>query len=143
MKVSVINNSKHELPSYATKGSAGMDLRANIDSPIVLSPGERALVKTGIHIALPEGYEARIQTRSGMALKHGIMVLNSPGCIDCDYRGEIGVILINVGERCFIVNDGDKVAQMIVSAYKRVEWEPVTSLDETERGEGGFGHTGI
>lgn len=143
MKVKVINKSKHELPAYATEGSAGMDLRANIDAPIVLHPMERKLIPTGLYIALPMGYEAQVRPRSGLALKHGISVCNSPGTVDCDYRNEIGVILINLGQEDFVVNDGERIAQMIIAKYERAEWEPVDELDETERGMGGYGHTGI
>lgn len=143
MKVKVINKSKHELPAYATEGSAGMDLRANIDAPIVLHPMERKLIPTGLYIALPMGYEAQVRPRSGIALKHGISVCNSPGTVDCDYRNEIGVILINLGQEDFVVNDGERIAQMIIAKYERAEWEPVDELDETERGMGGYGHTGI
>ena len=143
MRVKVINKSKHELPAYATEGSAGMDLRANIDEPIVLRPMERKLIPTGIYIALPMGYEAQVRPRSGLALKHGISVCNSPGTVDCDYRNEIGVILINLGQEDFVVNDGERIAQMVIAKYERAEWEPVDELDETERGMGGYGHTGV
>ena len=142
MKVKVINKSKHALPAYATEGSAGMDLRANIDEPIVLRPMERKLIPTGIYIALPMGYEAQVRPRSGLALKHGIGLANMIGTVDCDYRNEIGVILINLGQEDFVVNDGERIAQMVIAKYERAEWEPVEELDETERGEGGFGHTG-
>lgn len=143
MKVKVINKSKHELPAYATKGSAGMDLRANIDAPIVLHPMERKLIPTGLYIALPMGYEAQVRPRSGLALKHGIGLANMIGTIDCDYRNEIGVILINLGQEDFIINDGERIAQMVIAKYERAEWEPVDELDETERGMGGYGHTGV
>lgn len=143
MRVKVINKSKHELPVYATEGSAGMDLRANIDAPIVLHPMERKLIPTGLYIALPMGYEAQVRPRSGLALKHGISVCNSPGTVDCDYRNEIGVILINLGQEDFVVNDGERIAQMVIAKYERAEWEPVDELDETERGIGGYGHTGV
>lgn len=143
MKVKVINKSKHELPAYATEGSAGMDLRANIDVPIILHPMERKLIPTGIYIALPMGYEAQVRPRSGLALKHGISVCNSPGTVDCDYRNEIGVILINLGQEDFVVNDGERIAQMVIAKYERAKWEPVDELDETERGMGGYGHTGV
>ena len=142
MKVKVINKSKHALPAYATEGSAGMDLRANIGEPIVLRPMERRLIPTGIYIALPMGYEAQVRPRSGLALKHGISVCNTPGTVDCDYRNEIGVILINLGQEDFVVNDGERIAQMVIAKYERAEWEPVEELDETERGLGGYGHTG-
>ena len=120
-----------------------MDLRANIDEPIVLRPMERRLIPTGIYIALPMGYEAQVRPRSGLALKHGISVCNTPGTVDCDYRNEIGVILINLGQEDFIVNDGERIAQMVIAKYERTEWEPVDELDETERGLGGYGHTGV
>lgn len=143
MKVQIINSSKHELPTYATNGSAGMDLRANIEEPIILQPMQRVLVPTGIKIALPIGYEVQVRPRSGMALKHGITCANTPGTVDADYRGDVGVILINLSDKPFTINDGDRIAQMVVNKYERIEWEPVTELSETERGEGGFGHTGI
>lgn len=143
MKVQVINNSKHELPAYATIGAAGMDLRANIEHTIVLNPMERVLIPTGLHIALPIGYEAQIRPRSGMALKHGITCANTPGTVDYDYRGDVGVILINLGTEPFVINDGDRIAQMVINKYERIEWEPVAELPSTERGEGGFGHTGV
>lgn len=142
MKVQIVNNSKHELPKYATKLSAGMDLRANIEEPIVLQPGERRLIPTGIHIGLPQGYEAQVRPRSGLALKHGITCLNSPGTIDADYTGDVGVILINHGQEPFTINDGDRIAQMIIAKYKQVTWVEVEELQATERGDGGFGHTG-
>ena len=142
MKVQIVNNSKHELPKYATKLSAGMDLRANIEEPIVLQPGERRLIPTGIHIGLPQGYEAQVRPRSGLALKHGLTCLNSPGTIDTDYTGEVGVILINHGQEPFTINDGDRIAQMVIAKYKQVTWVEVEELQATERGDGGFGHTG-
>ena len=142
MKVQIVNNSKHELPKYATKLSAGMDLRANIEEPIVLQPGERRLIPTGIHIGLPQGYEAQVRPRSGLALKHGITCLNSPGTIDADYTGDVGVILINHGQKPFTINDGDRIAQMVIAKYKQVTWVEVEELQATERGDGGFGHTG-
>ena len=143
MKIKVINKSKHPLPEYATENSAGMDLRANIDEPIVLKPLERALIPTGVFIALPHGYEAQVRPRSGLAIKKGITVLNTPGTIDSDYRGMIGVILINLSNEDFVVNDGERIAQMVISKYERAEWEEVDELDETERGDGGYGHTGV
>lgn len=143
MKVEIVNKSKHELPKYATAGSAGMDIRANIEQPIVLKPLERCLVPTGLHIALPEGYEAQIRPRSGLALKKGLTVLNSPGTIDADFRGEIGVILINLSSENFTINDGERIAQMIIARYEQAEWKPVETLDDTERGTGGFGHSGV
>lgn len=143
MKIKIVNKSKHPLPEYATLGSAGMDLRANIDAPITLAPGERKLIPTGIYIALPVGYEAQIRPRSGLALKHGIGLANMLGTCDADYRGEIGVILINLGQEDFVVNDGERIAQMVIAKHERAEWEVVEELDETERGEGGYGHTGV
>lgn len=143
MEIKIINHSKHPLPEYATPQSAGMDLRANIDAPIVLLPFERVLVPTGLHIALPEGYEAQIRPRSGLALKKGITVLNAPGTIDADYRGEIGVILINLSDKDFVIEDGERIAQMVIAKHERAEFLPVEVLDETERGEGGYGHTGV
>lgn len=143
MKIKIINNSKHELPKYATSGSAGMDLRANITEPITLAPGERVLIPTGLHIALPIGYEAQIRPRSGLAIKFGITCLNTPGTIDSDYRGDIGVELINHGHEPFVINDGDRIAQMIIAQYEQAEWDEVNELDETERADGGYGHSGI
>ena len=142
MKVQVINKSKHPLPQYATSLSAGMDLRANIDSPIVLKPLQRCLVPTGIFMALPEGFEAQVRPRSGLAIKKGISVLNSPGTIDADYRGEVCVILVNLSTEDFVIEDGERIAQMIIARYEQAEWQEVVVLDETERGAGGFGHTG-
>lgn len=142
MKVKVINNSKHHLPEYSTSCSAGMDLRADIDAPIVLKPLERKLVPTNIHVGLVEGYEAQVRPRSGLALKHGITVVNTPGTIDPDYTGPIGVIIINLGSEDFIINDGDRIAQLVIAKYERAEWDIVETLDKTERGDGGFGHTG-
>lgn len=146
MKIKIFSTSKHQLPAYTTAQSAGLDLRANIESTVILNPGQRILIPTGLHIQLPEGYEARIQPRSGLALKKGITCLNTPGCVDADYRGDIGVILINHGTEPFKIEDGDRIAQMIISKYEQAEWEPVLSLDDlehTERGEQGFGHTEI
>ncbi len=142
MRVKVINKSKHALPAYATPLSAGMDLRADIDAPIVLEPLSRALVPTGIFIALPDGYEAQIRPRSGLAAKHGITVLNAPGTIDADYRGEIKVILVNLSSTAFTIEDGERICQMVVAKCEQVDWQEVEALDDTERGEGGFGHTG-
>jgi len=142
MKIEIINRSKHPLPKYETSGSAGMDLHANIPEQIVLKPMERSLVKTGLHIALPEGYEAQIRPRSGLAYKKGITVLNSPGTIDADYRGEIGVILVNLSEKNFIIEDGERIAQMVIATYEKAAWKKVEVLSETKRGEGGFGSTG-
>lgn len=131
------------MPSYATEHSAGMDVRANLESPVTLAPMQRVLVPTGLRIALPHGYECQIRPRSGLALKHGITVANAPGTIDADYRGEIGVILINLSSEPFVINDGERICQMVIAPYSQVEWEPAESLDATERGEGGFGHTGV
>lgn len=142
MNVQVINKSKHPLPAYATSLSAGMDLRANLDEPIVLKPLQRCLVPTGLYIALPEGYEAQVRPRSGLALKKGIGVLNAPGTIDADYRGEICVILVNLSSEDFVVEDGERIAQMVVACHEQVRWSEVEVLDDTERGAGGFGHTG-
>ena len=143
MKIKVVNKGHQPLPQYATPQSAGMDLRANLDEPISLKPMERRLIPTGLHIALPAGYEAQVRPRSGLALKKGITVLNSPGTIDADYRGEIGVLLINLSQEAFIVNDGERIAQMIIARHEQGELIEVDVLDETERGEGGYGHTGV
>ena len=143
MNVQIINKSKHATPNYETTGSAGMDLRANIDAIITLKPLERAIVKTGLFIALPEGFEAQVRPRSGLAAKKGITVLNSPGTVDADYRGEIGVILVNLSNEDFIVNDGERIAQLVIAKHERVNWQEVTVLNETERGAGGFGSTGV
>jgi len=142
MKVQIINQSKHPLPQYATEQSAGMDLRANLDEPVVLKPLERCLIPTGLYISLPKGFEAQVRPRSGLAIKHGIGVLNSPGTIDADYRGEIRVILVNLSSEPFTIQDGERIAQMVIARHEQVEWEQVDVLDETERGAGGFGHTG-
>ena len=142
MKIQIINKSKHALPQYATALSAGMDLRANIDTSILLKPMQRKLVPTGLYIALPEGFEAQIRPRSGLALKKGITLLNTPGTIDADYRGEIGVIVVNLSEEDFIIEDGERIAQMVIARYEKAEWEEVEVLGETDRGDGGFGHTG-
>ena len=142
MTIKVVNRSRHALPQYATPQSAGMDLRANLDAPITLRPLERRLIPTGLFIALPLGYEAQVRPRSGLALKHGIGVLNAPGTIDADYRGEVGVILVNLSTEEFLVSDGDRIAQLVVARHEQAAWECVEALDETERGEGGFGHSG-
>ena len=142
MKVKVINKSRHALPEYATSLSAGLDLRANLDEPIVLGSLQRVLVPTGLFISLPEGYEAQVRPRSGLAAKKGITVLNSPGTIDADYRGEIKVILVNLSQEPFLVEDGERIAQMVVARHEQIPWEQVEVLDETDRGEGGFGSTG-
>ncbi|MCI6559752.1 MAG: dUTP diphosphatase [Prevotella sp.] len=143
IEIKVINKGHHPLPQYATEQSAGMDLRANIDEQIVIQPMQRLLIGTGLHIALPKGYEAQIRPRSGLALKHGITVLNSPGTIDADYRGEIGVLLINLSDKDFVINDGERIAQMVIARHEQVQFALVEALDETERGEGGYGHTGV
>ncbi len=142
VKIQIVNSSKHPLPAYATPQSAGMDVRANLQEPIVLQPLQRVLVPTGLRMALPQGYEAQIRPRSGLALKHGITVLNTPGTIDADYRGEVGVILINLSQESFVIQDGERIAQMVIARHEQPEVEVVESLDETLRGEGGFGHTG-
>ena len=142
MEVKIVNKSNHRLPEYATPGSAGMDLKANIDEPFVLKPFERQIVPTGLFIALPDGYSADIQPRSGLAAKYGVTVANSPGLCDPDYRGEIKVILINLSNENFVVNPGERIAQLVIRHFEKVEWNEVAKLDETERGEGGFGHTG-
>ena len=143
IKIKIVNKGNQPLPEYATPQSAGVDLRANIDEPVELKPFGRALIPTGLHIALPEGYEAQIRPRSGLAIKKGITCLNTPGTIDADYRGDIGVILINLSNETFIVNPGERIAQMIINKFEQAEFELVEELDETERGEGGFGHTGV
>jgi len=143
MKINVVNKGHQPLPQYATPQSAGMDLRANLDEPVTLQPLERRLIPTGLHIALPAGYEAQVRPRSGLALKKGITVLNTPGTIDADYRGEIGVVLINLSQEPFVVNDGERIAQMIIARHEQGELIEVEVLDETERGEGGYGHTGV
>ena len=142
MKISIVNTSRHPLPEYATALSAGMDLRANIDEPLELKPLERKLIPTGLFIELPEGYEAQIRPRSGLAIKKGITVLNSPGTIDADYRGEICVIMINLSAEPFVINDGERICQMIIAQHARAEWAQTEVLNETDRGAGGFGHTG-
>ncbi len=143
MKVQIINRGHHPLPEYATTQSAGMDLRANIDESIVLHPMERRLVPTGLFMALPVGYEAQIRPRSGLALKYGITVLNTPGTIDADYRGEIMVLLINFSQNDFVINDGERIAQMVIAKHENAEFIEVENLDDTERGTGGYGHTGV
>jgi len=143
MTVEIINKSKHPLPHYETSASAGMDLRANIDKPIVLNPLERIIVQTGLFIALPIGTEAQVRPRSGLAAKRGITVLNAPGTIDADYRGEIGVILVNLSKEDFTINDGERIAQLVIAKYEQAQWNEVSVLDATERGSGGFGSTGL
>ena len=143
MKIRIINHSRHPLPQYATPLSAGVDLRANLDAPVILPPMGRCLVPTGLRIALPAGYEAQVRPRSGLALKHGITLLNTPGTIDADYRGEIGVIMANLSAEPFTIADGDRIAQLVVARHETAEWEAVETLDDTERGESGFGHSGV
>jgi len=143
VKIKVVNTGHQPLPAYATTQSAGLDLRANIEAPITLHPLERRLVPTGLHIALPDGYEAQVRPRSGLALKHGITVLNTPGTVDADYRGEIMVLLVNFSNEDFVVKDGERIAQMVIAQYAKATFESVEVLDETERGEGGYGHTGV
>ena len=142
MEVKIINKSHHQLPAYETSQSAGMDLRANLQEPMTLAPMQRCLVPTGLFMALPAGYEAQVRPRSGLAIKKGITVLNSPGTIDADYRGEVCVILINLSSEPFVINDGDRIAQMVIARCDQISWQQVEVLDETDRGEGGFGHTG-
>lgn len=142
MKIKIVNKSKHALPEYATKASAGLDLRANIDSPITINSLERVLIKTGLFIELPVGYEAQVRPRSGLAFKNGVTVLNTPGTIDADYRGEIGVILVNLSNTPFVIEDGERVAQMVLAKHEQAEWQLTEELAETERGVGGFGSTG-
>ena len=143
MKVKIINRSHHALPEYATPQSAGVDLRANLEAPVTLAPLERCLVPTGLYIALPPGVEAQVRPRSGLALKKGITVLNTPGTIDADYRGEVCVILVNLSPEPFVINDGERIAQMVVARHEQAEWQSVEVLDETQRGAGGFGHSGV
>ncbi|MBR6867239.1 MAG: dUTP diphosphatase [Prevotella sp.] len=143
MEIKVVNKGHQPLPQYATPLSAGMDLRANLDAPVVLKPMERKLIPTGLYIALPPGFEAQVRPRSGLALKKGITVLNAPGTVDADYRGEVGVLLINLSGEDFVVNDGERIAQMVIARHEQGEFVEVDVLDETERGEGGYGHTGV
>lgn len=143
MNVEIINTSKHSTPTYETEGAAGMDLKANIENAITLKPLERAIVKTGLFIALPQGFEAQVRPRSGLAAKKGITVLNSPGTIDADYRGEIGVILVNLSNEDFVINDGERIAQLVIAKHERIQWNEVEILSETQRGSGGFGSTGL
>ena len=142
VQINVVNTSRHALPQYETLMSAGMDVRANLDAPLTIKPLERVLTPTGLFISLPEGYEMQIRPRSGLAAKNGITVLNAPGTIDADYRGEIKVILVNLSDSEFVINDGDRIAQMVVARHERAQWNEVKALDETQRGIGGFGHTG-
>jgi dUTP pyrophosphatase len=143
LPVRIVNKGRHPLPHYATDHSAGLDLRANLEVPVVLAPGQRALIPTGLYLELPEGTEAQVRPRSGLAFKHGVTVLNSPGTIDADYRGEVGVLLINHGQEPFTVNDGERIAQLVVARYIRVSFAEVPDLRASERGAGGFGHTGV
>lgn len=144
LKIKIINKSHHPLPAYSTHGAAGMDIRAYLpDGPVVLRPMQRALIPTGLYMQLPEGYEAQIRPRSGLALNYGLSIVNSPGTVDCDYRGEVGIILINLGENDFTVNDGERICQMVIKKYEKVEWEEVKRLDRTEREDGSFGHSGV
>ena len=143
VKIPVVNRGHQQLPAYATPQSAGMDLRANLDAPVTLRPLERRLIPTGLYIALPEGYEAQVRPRSGLALKHGLTVLNAPGTIDADYRGEVGVVLINLSQEDFVINDGERIAQMVIARHEQGELVVVEQLDDTERGAGGYGHTGV
>ncbi len=142
MKIKVINSSSNDLPEYVSDGSAGMDLRANLNEEINIHPGQRKLISTGLKLALPKGFEAQVRPRSGLALKHGLTVLNAPGTIDSDYRGDIGVILINHGDKIFCVKSGDRIAQLLIAKYDHVEWQKSETLDDTQRGQGGFGHSG-
>lgn len=143
VEIRVVTKGRQPLPAYATKQSAGLDLRADIDEDVILQPLQRQLIPTGLHIALPEGYEAQVRPRSGLALKHGVTVLNTPGTIDADYRGEIGVVLVNLSQDPFTVHPGERVAQLVVARYEQADLVSVDVLDETERGEGGYGHTGV
>jgi len=143
MKIKIINTSRHELPEYKTAFSAGMDVYANLESAVLLKPLERKLISTGLYIEIPEGYEAQIRPRSGLCIKHGITVLNSPGTIDADYRGEIGIIVINLSDQEYSIQDGERLCQMVIAKHERIEWSVVNELNETDRGSGGFGHTGI
>ena len=143
VKIKIVNRGRQQLPAYATELSAGMDLRANIDESITLNPMERRIIPTGLYMALPPGYEAQVRPRSGLALKHGITVLNSPGTIDADYRGEIGVLLFNLSNEPFVITEGERIAQMVIARHEQGQFEVVDELDQTERGEGGYGHTGV
>lgn len=143
IKVSIVNTGRQQLPVYATPQSAGMDIRANVDAPVVLRPLERKLIPTGLKIAIPDGYECQVRPRSGLALKHGVTVLNTPGTIDADYRGELGVLLVNLSDTDFVVNDGERIAQLVFARHEQCEFVEVEALDETQRGAGGYGHTGV
>ena len=142
IKIKIVNDSRNELPAYETHGAAGMDVRAMLDKPVTLAPLERALIPTGLRIQLPEGYECQVRPRSGLALRNGITVLNTPGTVDCDFRGEIGIIIINLSNEPYTINDGERIAQLVIKQYVRTTWEEVKRLDTTERGDGAFGHTG-
>lgn len=143
IKVKIINDSSNPLPAYETPSSAGMDVRARLDSPVTLQPLQRALIPTGLRIQLPQGYECQVRPRSGLALKHGISLVNTPGTVDADYRGEIGIIVINLSDQPYTITDGERIAQLVIKEYVHVTWEQVDRIDETERGDGGFGHTGV
>ena len=143
LEVKIVNKSRHQLPSYATEASAGMDVRATLEEPVTLHPLQRAIIPTGIYIAIPEGYECQVRPRSGLAAKHGITVANAPGTIDADYRGEVKVILVNLSDSPFVVNDGERIAQLVFARYAKAKLISVDTLDTTERGDGGFGHTGL
>ena len=143
MKINIINQSRHDLPSYQTNASAGMDLRANLEKSIILNPLQRALIPTGLYLELPVGYEAQIRPRSGLAYKHGISIVNSPGTIDADYRGELKVLLVNLSDQSFTIEDGERIAQMVIAKHETIEWQEATMLSETERGSGGYGSTGL
>ena len=143
IKVKIINRSGHQLPAYETPSSAGMDVRACLEKPVTLQPLERALIPTGLRVQLPQGHEMQIRPRSGLALKHGISLVNSPGTVDADYRGEIGILVINLSTEPFVINDGERICQMVITNYTHVEWDPVEEIDSTVRGDGGFGHTGV
>ena len=143
IKVKIINRSGHQLPAYETPSSAGMDVRACLEKPVTLQPLERALIPTGLRVQLPQGHEMQIRPRSGLALKHGISLVNSPGTVDADYRGEIGILVINLSNDPFVINDGERICQMVITNYTHVEWDPVEEIDSTVRGDGGFGHTGV
>lgn len=143
VKVKIINLSRHDMPRYSTPLAAGMDVRANLESPVTLAPLQRAIIPTGLRIELPAGYECQLRPRSGLAIKHGITLVNTPGTVDADYRGEIGVILINLSAEPFVINDGERICQMVVTQHSQVEWDTVEQLNDTDRGEGGFGHTGV
>lgn len=143
IKVKIINRSGHQLPAYETPSSAGMDVRACLEKPVTLQPLERALIPSGLRVQLPQGHEMQIRPRSGLALKHGISLVNSPGTVDADYRGEIGILVINLSNEPFVINDGERICQMVITNYTHVEWDPVEEIDSTVRGDGGFGHTGV